>query len=1114
MLAIPAVAQSDSGEIRIVVSDDTGKQPLSYARVVLDGPVIASELTGANGQVLFTDVPDGIYHARIAKNGYQTITSQPFEVINGRYVTVTVQLALSTQLKIIGSVTAKSSAVISSSSIGPDSAQRKLSSDLAGALNKLSGVSVSLSGDDNGATQTVSLNGEDPSQTQLTLDGIPLNAPGSAGDLGTFATDLFSGASVHQGPQMRGLAGGVNFTTLQPTLSWMSQGQLATGSYGRYNYSAAESGSFDKLGVALQSTYRSIPSLADGLTYLDASGFDYSHEGDSSVTGNLAKLRYQFGDTQTLTGTFMNSNRSTGLLCLRQTQAIPCGYGPNNSFDSNVQLYSVQDSALMGETLVQASLYSNDVSMVNDQLNRYVDGEAQPIGFTNSIASHGFTLNATLPARQRHTISIQSYGTWTNLVTTPLVPEAKPYYNGSQGSSYSALQVTDGIQSNDKLQLSDSVGLSQAQNANAGALAAVGFSWKPTRYDQYSFAYTVGGVAAFAGRNTILTDPESLRWDCTGNVAYGNAPGDQPGRTSSTDTRLGYTRSIRGGSLTLNLYRQVQNDVVLPVQVNGSVLERLGVISPAYLAAVKDVYQSSAGCGSSAPFNATQLYFTEAVGNVRRVYEGGSLTGFVTFGNLVVQPFWNVNVAKAYSNDLRIDNPYSITIPGNQLPNVPLQRAGIILDYKAPHSWVEWLADAEYTAKNNPNNLPAYTEFDAAVNTLLRYGSLTFAVNNITNAYAGIFASSQYSVPYKTQSGTPVDTIARPLVPRSYAVTYNVKFGPGASSTNPVVPQVAGRGREGGGPGGVRSLFSPLPSSPPANPLEVTSSELCTGDARSSATLLSNELKAYVAQIEAAKTSAGYPATMPAPQITDATVTYHALGSTYALTIVPHLQELQHGQLASALLANEKPPSGGNAQTSRGMMVRVRGIIGCLAIHRAERDDVTSRNLYAAPQNSGFAMAQLYFMPSVGLYIIPRMRQQQAGQESFRVYALPQAPPPDPFVIRTNAPECTSDLRGTATEAIDELRAYFTNGTQTPSWTITPHQAKNGIWYELQPGDPALLFALIQCGRVAAALPSEIVGRGFDGMTPPELNYAKALGLYMIRPAAPPGAAPSPSPTP
>ena len=64
LLAVPAVSQSDSGEITIVVTDAATKQPIGLARVLLDGAVITSELTGANGNVKFTDVPDGIYRAR------------------------------------------------------------------------------------------------------------------------------------------------------------------------------------------------------------------------------------------------------------------------------------------------------------------------------------------------------------------------------------------------------------------------------------------------------------------------------------------------------------------------------------------------------------------------------------------------------------------------------------------------------------------------------------------------------------------------------------------------------------------------------------------------------------------------------------------------------------------------------------------------------------------------------------------------------------------------------------------------------------------------------------------------------------------------------------------
>ena len=343
-----ARAQSESGEIDIVVTDTTTKQPLELARVLLAGP---GHDVGAHRQERQGDL-----HRRprrhLPRPHRQARLRQPRPRPRSKCSTAASSPSASlwrwrtNGLKVIGHVTAKSSATISSSSIDANSPQRRLSDDLAGALNKLSGVSVSTSSDDSDATQTISLEGHDASQTQLTLDGIPLNAPGSAGNLGNFATDLFGGASVHMGASLGGLGGSVNFSTLQPTLSWQSQLQLSVGSYGRYNYSVAETGSAGKLGMAVQTTSRLYPSLVDGERYLDASGLDYVHDGDSNIYGNLINARYEFGDNNSLSAMFLNSWRNTNVVCLRYNgdpqTTLPCGYGPGNTNTSNVQLYSRQ----------------------------------------------------------------------------------------------------------------------------------------------------------------------------------------------------------------------------------------------------------------------------------------------------------------------------------------------------------------------------------------------------------------------------------------------------------------------------------------------------------------------------------------------------------------------------------------------------------------------------------------------------------------------------------------------------------------------------------------------------------------------------------------------------
>ncbi len=1088
-----ARAQSESAEIDIVVVDATTKQPLELARVLLDGPVITSELTGHNGKVTFTDVPDGIYRARIVKRGYQSLTSASFEVLDGRVVTVNFALALENGgLKVIGEVTAKASATISSNSIDQNSAQRRLSTDLADALNKLSGVSVSTSSDDSDATQTISLEGHDPTQTQLTLDGIPLNAPGSAGNLAGFATDLFQGASVHMGPTLGGLGGSVNFSTLQPTLSWQTQLQASVGSYGRNSYSVAETGSIGKLGLALQTVNRLYPSLVDGDFYEDASGLSYSHDGDSTISGNLISARYEFGDSDFLTGMFMNSNRSTNVVCLRYpgdpVTTLPCGYGPNNTDTTNLQLYSLSDNALVGATQIQSSLFSFDSSGIMNQLARYVNGLPSPTGYSTTAKSSGYMVNATLPAQERHTISIQAYGTSSQFATTPLVPQAEPFYSGSQSTNYSVLQATDTIHSNDKLTMSGSAGLSTATgNSGVSELASVAASWRPTSRDSYSASFALGGAAATQGRLQILSDPASLRFDCNGKVAYGNAPGQQPQNSQSTSARLTYTHQLHGGNVSLTLYRQQQNGALLPVDVNGVILNQLGQLPPGYLEQVAAIYNSPAGCNAPAgtPFAAQQLYFTTPVAGVQRLYQGAELTGYFTFGDLVVQGYYNVTGAQADSNSYLFANPWSITISGQQLPNVPLIKSGLVLDYKPPRSIFEWLADMQHVGANNPNNLPPYTTFDAGVTAQLTRGTLTLAASNITNTYAGVFATPANAVPFTTAGGIVIPNIARPLVPRTISVTYSAKLGQGVTSQTATAFRARSTGGGGGagtpgepgppgapgGPGGggrgLQSLFSPLPQTPPADPFAVVANPAtCSADGAAKARKLAAELKAFAAQVEGARTDAGYPATMPAPALTDATITYHGLGMTYALAITPK---------------------------GSGML---RSVASCLSLHIARTDDVTQRKLFA-PSSPLFFVPQLNFMPAVGLYVVAR--QPRSGQEMFRVYKLPTTPPKDPFQLRTSQ-SCTGDVKNLATQSLLELRNHFTNAAATPSWTITAHAAKGGTWYELDPGDPTVLPALVVCGRIAATTSDELGARGLDGKAVPELNYAPSLGLYLIRP--------------
>ncbi|MBV8221946.1 MAG: TonB-dependent receptor, partial [Candidatus Eremiobacteraeota bacterium] len=377
--ASPAAAQ-DTGSITIVVTDAATHNPVGLARVLLDGAVLTSELSQPDGTVHFTDVPSGIYRARIIKNGYESVTSAQFEVLDGRAVLVAVALA-KPAVKSLGTVTVRSSAVISSTSVSANSAVRKLSSTLTDALGKLSGVSIGTdpSGDAD-AQVTVSLEGHDASQTGLTLDGVPLNAPGVAGDLRSINTDLFSGSSINYGPSAGSLGGTVGFTSVSPTLTW--QGTL-TGSYGTFGNAAGVlslSGTTGSVGLALTQASRGTYSALNGLTYLDASGLTYTHDGANDTGGTLFKIRTPLGSAQTITATYVSTEGYTGLICNRYTGPVPCGYGPNNYADRHLDFATLTDSALAGAVAIQFSLFDTDSTYNRDLLDRYVAGIPSPYG--------------------------------------------------------------------------------------------------------------------------------------------------------------------------------------------------------------------------------------------------------------------------------------------------------------------------------------------------------------------------------------------------------------------------------------------------------------------------------------------------------------------------------------------------------------------------------------------------------------------------------------------------------------------------------------------------------------------------------------------------------------
>ncbi len=1101
-----ALAQDESGQITIAVVDAVTTKPIALARVLLDGPIMTSEVTTSDGKVVFRDVPAGVYTARVGKSGYQAVTTAAFELVDGNAVQVDVQLAVvASGVKSLGTVTVKSQASITTTTVSQDSAIRKLSPTLNDALNKVAGVSVGADSTSDDAAETISLEGHDPSQTQVTLDGIPLTTPGVAGDLRSISSDLFSGASVSFNPVAGALGGSVNYRTLEPTRAWQFGINQSFGSLSAASTILSMQGSIGDVGLAYVHAIRGSDNLLAGQQFLDASGFDYIHQGANQTGGDLVKLRTLIGGTQSLSAMYISSNGYNDALCTVFNGVVPCGYGPGNSNYRHTALESISDTALVGMTTMQVSLFGSQTSADRDLLNRYIDQVYSPYGQATSGNTSGAAFSMQLPSRERHTISFQLNETSANSQATPLVPSSALFATGSSSTSYSSFSVADSIRSNDRLTMGEHVGVASSNRMGANGLAGINAQWTPTTTDAFAGNLDYGSNGSGPARFGVLSDPASLQFECSGPAGFGSGPGDSPGNQTGLTARATWQHRFgAAGELTGAVYSQRQDDTLLNALVNGTAFPP-GYFPPGYLAAAQEVFQSDSVCGNpSAAFGPQNLYLNVPVGGVTMVYEGIQLTGdFNLTRSLAVEPSYVTQVTKPVSSDPVFDNPYSPIISGQQLPGVPLHQAGLTFDLRPMHSPLEWLADARYVSPGNRNYLPGYVTADVGLAMDFTHGSLTVAESNIFNKFGYEFASSSYAVGPPTVDAGPLPQIARPLAPRQLTVTYSVKIGYGQGQTSVVGAPGAARGGaaqpgpggppgSGGpqGPGGARGIFAnapSLPQTPPTAPFAAdTNRPSCSAQAAPQATQTLAAMKAYADAVEAQKTAAGYPATLVGqpPDVPGFTVAYHQLPGTYALTFTP--------------------------QTFTGM----RGFFGCATIHVGTKDQADALHLYV-PQASTFFRTPLAYTPAAGLYIV--RQPPPPGQEQFRVYKLPTSPPPHPLQL-VDSDRCTSDLKPVAQQLLASLGAYVSAkeaGQATPAqpagWTVIPHVVTKGYWLELQPQAPAAIPALLNCARVASGTPDEIKATGFGAGQMPSLNYAPALGLYIQRRQQPPSASGSAS---
>ncbi len=928
----PAFAQSseNTGIIQITVKGADNSTALSNARVFLLGPSVASALTTRSGIVKYTDVASGIYRVRVNKPGYRTSTSSAFELLGNKEVDVDVMLGSSAQapstasdatdsnLKVIGRDVAR--VTVATHDVDENSAVRRISDSLIDALNTVAGVDVTQSSNDPDSPQTISLHGHDESQTAVTLDGIPLSAPGSAANLRGVNTDLFTGASASFGARAGALGGGVNFTTLQPTQTWQYRLNAADGSFDKYNWSVGVTGSIGKLGIAALTTKRGGNNPLTFRDYLDQSGLTYPHGGESTNAGDFIKLRYGLTENTTLVLTALENNQAIATLCTQDTGILPCGIGPNNTSTSKYQFVYGTVQSLVGQVAVQATGYVSSQTGLSNQINRFIDEcvgalvpcpVAEPFAtdtdsLTRGIASqatiskdnHTITLNATTFGSQTSFTPLASFGT-SNLVTSSL--------NAVSASTY-ALQ--DSIKISNRVSIGPTLSLASTTGAGSSILAGFSGSWRPSDLDNVTLSASLGSSQPAPTVVRSYSDPQSARVNCAGGTAQISGPGDVATAQSAIDYEASWTHQWKYGYFSADVYRQSQAGQL----VTASLPAAAGGVPPLVTSAVQTYYASVCPTSSSA----ANIYVSQPVNNTDRLYEGYDVSARLALGKDVTAiPSYSTNISDYTSADPLFTGTGSTLILNSQIYGRPMHKGNFTLDAFNPPSNLEFIANAQYVGVNNSQHLAPYVNVSFGITHPFGIGMLTLFETNAFNTETALFSTINGAQPQPLVGGGFLLVAANPLPPRTIQLSYSINTGARAGAG------YATRGARGGSlrqaAQAAQASASPAPGGAPRGGLGFGELHfVAPPDAASALSLATNRTECTaelqplattaLAQIGAA--AAAYAAgTTPLPDVTGVTVTphgdakggwYFALGPNIPRDLFPRPQNTGAGGAARA----------------------------------------------------------------------------------------------------------------------------------------------------------------------------------------------------------------------
>jgi hypothetical protein len=1051
LTAIPGLPQPAlaalSSTLTISISDAQTGKPVALALVSLRGPAPFQGLTDGTGNVGFDNVPCGSYAALISKTGYLPTSIRTLTVPQAEDVKISA--TLSRLAKIIARVAVTSKPKPASTSVLSDGTQALVNGSTVGALQQSPLANTLLQS--NGQT-TLSIEGHDPSQTGLLVDGLPLAPQGALTNLASIGSDLFESVDVIESKDSSELASGgaADFQIPNPTLQFQTAGLESYSSFDSSRDSLFVRGTSGFIGYSFGHSTNGYDSVLNGKSYLDVSGFRYAHDAATLNQANVLKLRFPTSATNVVTASWLSSTYYASDFCNELSGLLPCGVGPVAGSKQTINSWQVRDAAVTGRIGLDLAIFASAIDGSDDQNSASFLGEPDPLAVSYDARSRGATLKASLfsTGPSQWSLSALTYSSDTsgnaqllNVLNAPV---------NAQSTGFFSVGIQDAVNAFSKVSIATRLGVNRTTGARSALFGAIDSTWTPSSRDKLIFSASAGSLFPAVFPASGLSQVSAIQFDCSSGTAYGSAPGSNAAQPSEdAQARATFSHSQQNFDVSVEVYGQILHGALLTGYIDGSAISP-GQYPQGYLDQISAYYGSSFGCNQPTKLSYEDLALRESMFGTA-VYQGANGRIRYSLGHgFLLDSYYAFTGAKGTATIVG-----STLNPSTQLLGVPLQKMGALLDWKTPSDSTELAVSAQHVSANSLGYLPAHTAFSTGARFGTSHGDIELSVANIFNTFGETFGSPAIGETVGRVGAAPLQLIGLPLAPRTFQVAY--RFRTGATSAN-----ATSSSQDQGLATSASVSAAPLTTLGRGDPFEINrSNDQCGPESLQFVEPFFSALRSYI----------GSGQISPVHQLPMGIRVY------YRTT----------GAGRSAFLIEGTRPAVNAA------------IIACITLHAGSVEDAQHMGLYAPTTADPHNLVN--FMPSLGFYAVFNKANSVVRHATIRPLSarkISTAVNESAFKLDANATSCSTDVRPAATYILNQLQQYFAASTRTPieGLSILSHGTSN-VWYELRFDDPHEAEALRSCAVIYDVTVHDARRYGISGSAD-NLNFYPAIGLYVF----------------